>query len=77
MLRILSIIWRRWLKIAERLGNIQLAILLSLIYWTMILLVAIPSKALSDPLALHNTNRPRWIRRGPVSDAMENLRKQG
>lgn len=77
MMRIISIIWRGWLKFAEKLGNIQLAILLSLIYWTMILLVAIPSKLLSDPLALRNTNRPKWIRRSPVSDVWEHLRKQG
>lgn len=77
MLRFLSTIWDRWLKIAEILGNIQLAILLSLIYWTIFLLIAIPAKLFSDPLSIRSANRSRWVRRETIPDALKNLRKQG
>jgi hypothetical protein len=39
-----------WLKVAEVLANLQLAFLLTLFYWTLWALVAIPFKLLADPL---------------------------
>jgi hypothetical protein len=77
MARIFLTIWRRWLKIAEILGNIQLVILLTLVYWTMFILVAVPAKFFSDPLSLRNAGRSRWTHRKSIPDVWENLHKQG
>lgn len=77
MVRILAKAWRYWLKFAEKLGNIQMVILLTIIYWTGFLVLAIPFKLLSDPLALKRPGASRWVHRTPVADILESMRKQG
>ena len=70
-------IWSRWLRIAEFIGNIQLTIILTIIYWLLVPLIAIPFKFLADPLSVRKSAKPRWIQRDPIPDALEHLRKQG
>ena len=68
---------RGWLKFAEIVGNIQMIVLLSLIYWVLFPIVAIPFKLLADPLSLRHHGQVRWIVRSPVSQILESMRKQG
>ena len=68
--------WRRWLKFAEIFGNIQLSILLSVVYWTMLLIVAIPFKLFADPLALSRSSAVRWTSRNPNPQTLESMRRQ-
>ena len=69
-------IWNRWLKIAEAIGTVQMVIILTLVYWTMITVMAIPFRFLSDPLILKRSSGPKWIQRTEPSDVLENMRKQ-
>ena len=69
--------WRRWMKVGEFLGNFQMIVILTLIYWIVMTLTAIPFKLLADPLALRNASRSRWIQRARVADVLESMRKQG
>ena len=69
--------WQSWLKFAETVGNLQMIFLLSLVYWTIWALVALPFKYLADPLALRRPGRVRWVIRGPGSQSIESMRKQG
>ena len=68
--------WKRWLAIATVIGNVQMAILLSMVYWTIVALTAIPMRFLSDPLTLR---RPKqgWIKIEPVTDVLDSMKKQG
>lgn len=68
--------WKRWLAIATFIGNIQMAILLSLIYWTMVAATAIPMRFLSDPLTLRRHNQG-WVKIEPVADVLDSMKKQG
>jgi TRAP-type C4-dicarboxylate transport system permease small subunit len=68
---------RRWLRFAEILGNIQITIFLSLFYWTMFTLWAIPYKVLNDRLALRGPQRARWIQRVPGVNWLDSMGKQG
>ena len=77
MITTLGKVWRKWLKFAEILGNIQMVVLLTIIYWTMLILLAIPFKLLADPLALKRSRSQRWIPKSPVNDVLESMRKQG
>ena len=77
MLRILAKGWRGWLKFAHILGNIQISIFLTLVYWILFPLWAIPYRLFSDRLALRNPDRARWMSRVPDPDRMESMRKQG
>jgi len=69
--------WVGWKKFAEIFGNFQMTLLLSIMYWTAIALVAIPFKLRSDPLAIKKSAKPGWLPREPVSDILEDMRKQG
>ncbi len=69
--------WRCWRNFAVILGNVQMIILLSLVYWTFLVFLAIPFRFLSDPLALRNADRVRWVPRHPVSDVLDSMRRQG
>ena len=77
MLRFLAKAWRRWLRFAEIIGNIQMTILLSVIYWTAVLMVAVPFKVLADPLALRSSVSARWVLRTPASNLLDSMHKQG
>ena len=75
--RVLSAVWRKWLKLAAILGNIQMVVVLTLIYWTILALVAIPFKLLSDPLALRRSRNFGWLQRRKPGDYSQWMRKQG
>lgn len=65
------------IKLAEIIGNFQMAIILSLIYWTIFAVVAIPIKFFTDPLMLKHPDRAGWISKEPVADVHEFTKRQG
>ena len=69
--------WRRWLKIAVFLGNIQLTIYLSLIYWTFLVVIALPFKLLADPLSIRHSRKRGWVLRRAATDILESMKRQG
>lgn len=77
MLRLLAAGGRKWLRFAETLGNIQFSVFLSLMYWTIFMIWAIPYKLFNDSLASRYARRARWIQRAPGADWLESMRKQG
>ena len=77
MMNSLKKIWRGWIKFAEILGNMQMVVLLTIIYWTMLLVIAIPFKLFADPLSLKRTTSPYWIKRDNVNHDLDSLRRQG
>lgn len=77
MLKPLKRGWSRWLRFAELVGNVQMIILLTIIYWTLLALVAIPFKFLADPLAIRRPSAARWRARRPASNVFESMRRQG
>ena len=68
--------WNRWLKFAEIVGTIQMVIVLSLVYWLILMPMAIPFRLLADPLALRRCQRIRWVQRRPTGDILEAMKKQ-
>ena len=76
-MRTLKPLWGRWLRLAETVGNFQMLLLLSLIYWTLLLIIAIPFKILSDPLKTRKSAQPQWTVREPIKEAMQYMRRQG
>lgn len=66
--------WNRWLKFAEVVGTVQMIIVLSLVYWTLVAAMAIPFRLMSDPLALKG---PRtWIRHRAGSSTLDRMKDQ-
>jgi hypothetical protein len=77
VLRVMRLAWRRWLRFAEVLGNIQMILILSLVYWSFLAVIALPFKLLADPLAMRRSHRARWVSRRPLSNVLESMRKEG
>ena len=48
MIRAVKRAWRRWIEVAEFLGNVRMAVFLSLLYFLIIPVIAVPFKLLSD-----------------------------
>jgi len=70
-------LWRGWLKFATVVGNVQMIVLLSLVYWVMVTMVALPLRLFTDPLGLKKAPRGNWLKRPPVSDTFTAMKKQG
>ncbi len=68
--------WRGWLRFAEILGAVQMTIILSLVYWTLVMIMAVFLKPLADPLALRRSHRNLWVRREDAADVMESMKRQ-
>ena len=68
--------WQRWIRVATAIGTVQMIVTLSLIYWILLPLVAIPFRLLADPLALRGAQRARWVLGRPTYSGLEFLKKQ-
>lgn len=47
-------VWHGWLKLVEVLGTVQMVVLLTVIYWTLLAVTAVPHRLLADPLSLRS-----------------------
>ena len=76
-MRFLSRVWKRWVRMAEFIGNVQMVVILTLIYWTMLAVVAIPLKFFDDPLTVRKPDRIKWVQREAPESVLDSMRKQG
>ena len=66
--------WNCWMKFAEIVGTVNMVIILSILYWTMVTVVAIPFRLASDPLRIKN--RHGWVVRESSGTDMESMKNQ-
>ena len=76
-LKWLGLIGRGWLRFAVIFGNVQMVVVLTLVYWVMVAMVAIPFKLLAYPLSLRRPRSPTWTRRVVDEDLPNSMRRQG
>jgi len=76
-MKILRSAGRLWMRFAEKFGTFQMIVFLSLIYWTMFAIVAIPFRLLADPLQFRRSDSGRWVQRDETSDPLDFLKGQG
>ena len=77
MRKLLTRIWTRWIRIAELLGTLQILVVLSIVYWTLFMIVAIPFKILCDPLSIKSNRRIQWETRQYEPEILTSMRLQG
>jgi len=53
-------LWNWWKPIAERVGNFQARIILSIFYFIFVTPIALGVKLFSDPLTLKKSNQASW-----------------
>ena len=74
--RIFRKAWDRWMRFAEMMGTVNLVIILSIIYWTMVTVIAIPFRLAADPLRIKTSEGHGWIVREPFDTDVESMRNQ-
>ena len=66
-----------WLKFAHVLGTIQMVVILTLVYWVMLSIMAIPFRFFSDSLGNKGQGVKGWTKREPVADRWATMQDQG
>jgi hypothetical protein len=70
-------IWNWWKPIAEKIGNFQARIILSVFYFIFVTPIALGVKLFSDPLRMKKINQGSWwIPRDAREDSVEEAEKQ-
>ena len=75
--RALKSAWGGWLRFATVLGTVQMIIILSLIYWTILAVIAIPFKVLADPLSRKSHGESQWIKKEARRLGLSEMQSQG
>ena len=70
-------LWQGWLKFAHVLGTIQMVIILTLVYWVMLSVMAIPYRLFADSLGNKGQGRKGWTIREQVADRWTTMKSQG
>ncbi len=70
-------LWTGWLAFARMIGTIQMLAIVTLVYFTLILPVAIPFKLMADPLRLKRRRGSQWQLRIGSEETLESMRRQG
>lgn len=68
--------WKGWLKLAEVLGTIQMMVILSLVYWIMLPIIAVPFKLFADPLVMRKPSEAKWVKRDSGSQTLDEMKLQ-
>ena len=70
MKKVALTIWRGWLWFAELFGRLMFFLIMTVLYFTLVTLIAIPHRLLSDPLQLRSRGTSTWhTRHESASDA--------
>tara|TARA_Y100000817_G_C16817752_1_gene527404 strand:- start:851 stop:1081 length:231 start_codon:yes stop_codon:yes gene_type:complete len=70
-------LWAAWLKFADKLGTIQMMIILTVIYWTFVSVMAIPFKLFADPLILRKHSKSNWKHKSYSPESVfESMKRQ-
>ena len=69
--------WRQWVRVATIMGTFQMIVILTVTYWTVLAVIAVPYKLFADPLSLRRSRKSHWISRPPVENVLDSMRSQG
>ncbi|TDJ08049.1 MAG: hypothetical protein E2O67_01620 [Deltaproteobacteria bacterium] len=71
-------IWEWWKPVAQKIGNFQARVILTVFYFTMFMPFAILVKLFTDPLRIKPKTKKGWIERKDeqVDDLLARARKQ-
>lgn len=70
-------IWDGWLAFAHLIGTIQMAVLLTIVYWGFVTFVYIPFGLVADPLRLRKSRGSQWLEREEPDNVLDYMRRQG
>lgn len=68
-------IWQAWKRLAQKIGNFQARVLLTILYAVLILPFGLAVRWFSDPLRIKR-RPPGWLDHGDIPSTMEWARRQ-
>ena len=68
--------WAKWIRIAEVIGNINMAVILTVIFFIIVGLMAVPFKILADPLRTKKNSGSNWHKRSSDDDVLNSMKNQ-
>ena len=69
-------LWARWIRIAEVIGTINMAIILTVIFVVIVGFMALPFKILADPLKVKKNQGSNWNKRIINKDILNSMKNQ-
>jgi predicted CDP-diglyceride synthetase/phosphatidate cytidylyltransferase len=76
MLVLLKRIWEWWKRVALVIGVFQTKLILTLFYFAILSLFAVPARLFSDPLLIKKGRSSWWFPRTGQKDGLEDVRRQ-
>ena len=68
--------WKRWLQLSQMAANVLGRIIFTIFYFTIMLPFSLGVTFLGDPLKLKANQNQHWLDREPLTDTLENARRQ-
>lgn len=75
-MKIVKFLWKKWLPIAQSIGNFQAQVILTIFYFVILSPLGILYRIFADPFRLRNklvTNFEKWVH---DKETLEQARKQ-
>ena len=76
MKRFALAIWHGWLSFAELFGRLMFFLIMTVLYFTLVTLIAIPHRLLSDPLQLRDRGTSTWHLRPESASDRSSMQRQ-
>jgi hypothetical protein len=73
---LLQKIWNLWQRFGRFIGNLVGRVILSIFYFTIMLPFSLGATLLGDMLKIKQKDQPYWVPRQPLSDSLEQARRQ-
>jgi len=64
-------IWNGWKRVGSLIGDVIGRLVLTLLYFTLVLPFGLIMRLGRDPLALRRSHSPRWLERQPLPDTLD------
>ena len=76
MKRFALIIWHGWLWFAEMFGRLMFFMIMTVLYFTLVSVIAIPHRLMSDPLQLRDRGKSAWHARQESASDRSSMQRQ-
>jgi len=74
---VLTRLWAQWKRVAQRIGDFQARIILTLLYYLLLGVAGLCVRLLRDPLQMRHLPRMSvWVARPPDRGSLEDARRQ-
>jgi len=74
-MRTLKVIWRGWQWVGKALGDFIARLVLSLLYFTLVLPFGLITRGTADPLSLQGRSPPTWLEREQSEASIDEARR--